>query len=1452
MGHEMKDRWYTKRLLLVAFVGVAIGAANAAFADGNLLLWDGEEPTTCNYGSLNTTQEFRGTGCFEGVPDAYHQPVISLSGLASWRADLSNYDEIWFFAKSNQEGKTFGFSIYGWPNTSNSVNIDNYIEGNHLTTTYRLARIPLAVLKTATFPVDKTESLQFGNAKPSPGHKIYIDEVWAVHLDAVDPDRTPLMGALPSLDYGDVAVGTSKTLEVSVSNIGKGPLEVSQVTFSDGPPSEFEATPTQFTVGPGQDQKVRITFAPRSPAEKSVLATLLHTNTVMGNSSTISLRARATGAAAVLSADSLDFGSAAVGQGISWPLGITNAGNQELVVDQVSAGSEPFTAPAESIHIGAGESREMLVTFLPTAEAAATGHLTFNTNDINKPTVSVNLSGQGIPASGGTPYIPVRVDKVTSSTVGLTFPAAASAQEVRVYIAPEPAADAVTPLPGQYAVAQGLPGTTTQYTIQNLAAAVDVFIHVEVRDGHGVVTAGSAHARTVGGPRTDLATPLREVHLFAPNILMLVIDNKYVNSYTGTSGSLVGYTGPEWQAGPWTVVRRDGSPMTVRNVYRHSICVGQPYYEGGVGAPLHETYVDVDHRIYLVLDSNVGNLDVLHVQGPSGMDVLVPYSDKYLETPVIQVNQVGYSPRAAQRFAYLSGWMGDGGALSLDNFPTTAEVLVDPEDPMEPRTQVGSDFPINLRAANDPDMSAPVKHIDLAGLPPAEGVVYRVRVPGVGVSWQTQVSETAVFKAFFTMIRALYFERWGRDLQPQWTEWSSHPPDHPTIYTAERVDAQGNAVIGLFFSPDTPKVGERPLSGGHHNAGDFDVRIDDHTIALFLMRLYEVRPDAFTDGQSHFPESGNGIPDVLDEALYNLHAWEQLQEEDGGCRAGAESYGHPHGIYFADEDPLPFWTYSRHTFHTLTCAGLFAQAARLVQPFDAARSSELLARAIKAYDYAISKGAGISARGLMFYASGELFRMTGEQRYLDMFNATYQAENVYGDGPDVRPSIPNAFDAVPTINGNHLVGYLTGRNANPTYVSQMTTRITRLADAEVNSVASSHAHRNGRAVGGTIDWGHGTVVGEYIMAIPWRCQLGGLSPAKQQAYFDAMSLSADYILGCNPSGMAWVTGLGSRHPEDPLHLDSLMFIKQGMGPIPGFPVFGPTRYLSGLPYYDYAENVLYPAFAAQPLMLHYMDTHMAVTNSEGGGQMMALNAQLFGMLIATGMMPPASWLPGGKEHRNPLAPREGIGVRDDVTPPNPGSVSAPAFGGAAPIVVNYSGAMDAGSGLKSVELWVKKGATGTWQDSGLRSTGASGSFSYTGMSGDDTYYFATLAEDNVGNRSAAPFGSGTGHTVVDTTPPNPGTVQAPAATNVSPITVTYSGVTDGGSGIKEVRLWVKKGKQGAWENTGLKCETAPLGSFSYTGVAQEGPYYFFLQAVDKAGTVSAEPTDQLVFSGGQP
>ena len=1091
----------------------------------NRLLWDGESAFYSEYGQPTNAVVYQGVTAFEGVPDAWHTPKFNLVG-SNWRSDLSNADAICFYTRSDETGKTFDFSVHGWPHASNSVNIDDYIEGGTLDSNWRLVKIPVDSLKTPDYNLDSVETLAFGKAQPSSGHRIYIDFVWA--LDTTNVSSAQVNG---TLDFEAVVIDSTAQMVCSVSNGGAVVASITEVTTVGA--AEFSISAGGFTLDPGENIDLWVSFTPS------------------------------------------DFGN--------------------------------FDGVLRIIHDAVGST-------------------------------DVPLAGSGV-----GPVAPV-ADAVTSSTVSLSWTPESDATETRVYVGSEPPSVLDDPLPESVLVAT-LSGSSSSHQVSGLAAAVDAFVRVE-QDTPAGTLGSNVHARTVGGPRTPLDTPVREVHAYAPDVLVIVIADDQVDSYAldaggnvmnwfgdGPEGYVIGDEGSQWQQGPWTVTRRDGTSLTVQAIHRDSRAVGSPYYDIGWQANQRSHLIDVDHHLYLELSEAIGSREVLQITGPFGTDFTLPFSDRYLETPVIQLNQVGYSPRATRRWAYVSGWMGDGGALSLSNFPATAEVLSQPADELQSRPSVVGGLGVTVRSSFDSEAGTEVREIDLASVPSAEGVIYRVRLPGVGVSWQTQVNETAVLKSFYTIGRGLYYNRWGRQWEMPYTQFE-RPQDHPTVFTNE-MDWQQ-----VWFDEFTPQTGERPLRGGHHDAGDFDMRQRHYLSALMLMRAYEVNQSAFTDGQLTLPESGNGIPDLLDEVLWSLRGWEELQDADGGIRPGVESYRHPWGIYFADQDPLPYWTFSPDAIETIRFAGLFAQAARLVAPYDAAKAADLEERAIRGYNWALANGAGVINGGPTLYGAGELFRLTGDATYEQMFDNTWASLDSWGNGAFDKyaaliPWLGSMSNQTQPAMGSYLLGYLKGPAADPGYVAVADGKFENYAQDVLDDVLNLRAHRNGRNQGG-VDWGNDTGTGMYLMPIHHRLQMGDSQPGEEQDYFDAISLSADYVLGANPMGMVCVTGLGSRYPREPLHLDALSFLNQGQGLMPGIPVFGPVNALPGYSGYHYGANVLHPQFDSRPLLRRYVDLRAFVTTNEFGLHMFARHIQHFSVLLAPGLEPPTAWLPGNLDHLNSL------------------------------------------------------------------------------------------------------------------------------------------------------------------------------------------------------------------------
>ncbi len=832
-----------------------------------------------------------------------------------------------------------------------------------------------------------------------------------------------------------------------------------------------------------------------------------------------------------------------------------------------------------------------------------------------------------VPPSRGP--LAVTVESVGTSTITLAWEPPGGVEGYDVYLAAEPAEGDT--LPGALHVASA-PADASGLTLEGIAAGTDAFLRVEARVGDGVEW-GHVHARTETGMRVELETPLRRVHAYGPDVLMLVLANPGV---THEGGRMAGDLGPAWQGGSWAIERSDGSAIGVRAAHRNTIPVSQPGYPVGFERWPDDNIVDLDHRVFLVLEEPIGANEVLRVRhsgGGADLDVVVPFSDRYLETPLIQVNQLGYNPRASRRWAYVSGWMGSGGPAVLSGLPSEAEVLVEPVDPLSGRRSALTGLAIDARSGRDAEAGGEVRQIDLGDVPPAEGTRYRVRIPGVGVSFSTAVSEEAALRAFYVVARGMYHNRWCGDLSAEHTEWS-RPEDHCNAYFVT-----GKSYRDGMFGSGTARTDERPVRGGHHDAGDFDIRPFHVVVGQYLLRAFEMSSDRFTDGQLTVPESGNGIPDLLDEALWSLAAWQALQNPDGTIRAGVESHRHPAGVYKAHADELPYWTYDPEPWHTAYVTALFAQASRLVRPFDEAKSAELEEAARAAYGSPIT---GRAPEGIRLYAASEMTALTGEARFEDDFVAIWRSMDAHGGGAfdyfNVMQHVyPGYFDRAQAL-ADFVMGYAQSPVADPAIVDVIRTQLIRRADGTAASVLDSvHAHRNGRASSDPPDWGHTSSTGRHVDTIYQALELGGLPPDKEQLYFDALSVSADYALGCNPRGRSYLTGLGTRTPNEPLHLDSLAFLKDGMPPVPGIPIYGPVRGIPGASYYAPVKAALYPSFDARPSGRRVIDSRTAVVSSEFTiWENQAPFTELFAALLGEGMEPPSTWLPGGSAHRATL------------------------------------------------------------------------------------------------------------------------------------------------------------------------------------------------------------------------
>jgi subtilisin family serine protease len=98
-----------------------------------------------------------------------------------------------------------------------------------------------------------------------------------------------------------------------------------------------------------------------------------------------------------LSDSALNFGPVYMGASQIETLSVFNAGSSELVVGDLHSDQADFSADAASFSVSPGDSHFTFVTFSPSTVGLVTGTLSVESNDPDRPNLTVALSGEGAP-----------------------------------------------------------------------------------------------------------------------------------------------------------------------------------------------------------------------------------------------------------------------------------------------------------------------------------------------------------------------------------------------------------------------------------------------------------------------------------------------------------------------------------------------------------------------------------------------------------------------------------------------------------------------------------------------------------------------------------------------------------------------------------------------------------------------------------------------------------------------------------------------------------------------------------------------------------------------------------------------------------------------------------------------------------------------------------------------
>lgn len=189
--------------------------------------------------------------------------------------------------------------------------------------------------------------------------------------------------------------------------------------------------------------------------------------------------------------------------------------------------------------------------------------------------------------------------------------------------------------------------------------------------------------------------------------------------------------------------------------------------------------------------------------------------------------------------------------------------------------------------------------------------------------------------------RMLYYQRLAVPIEAKYAEgpWVDGP--------AYLQDKQTRSVES---KDDRSK--DRDMSGGWMDAGDTDKYPPFNADVIHpLLYAYTANPKAFTD-DFNIPESGNGLPDILDEIKFQLDWLVKMQFEDGSVpvKMGNIDYN---GTWPLSNDKRPRYYGPKDSGATIYTCAIFAHAARVYAKFKPwSGFSELLTeRAKKAWDW---------------------------------------------------------------------------------------------------------------------------------------------------------------------------------------------------------------------------------------------------------------------------------------------------------------------------------------------------------------------------------------------------------------------------------------------------------------------------------------------------------------------
>lgn len=441
------------------------------------------------------------------------------------------------------------------------------------------------------------------------------------------------------------------------------------------------------------------------------------------------------------------------------------------------------------------------------------------------------------------------------------------------------------------------------------------------------------------------------------------------------------------------------------------------------------------------------------------------------------------------------------------------------------------------------------------------------------------ISDDVYVPVMKASMRTFYYQRCGVPIDRKYGgDWNRGP--------CHLVERSTRELVG-----DRPSGPRRDVSGGWHDAGDHNKYVPFLGNTMWeLMTAYDLNPAAFRDDHD-IPESGNGVPDILDELKWELDWLLKMQREDGLVhnRVATIAYNVGDGPH---DDKQPYYVTPVTTWATGVFVAATAHGARLFREYETAfpgYAKRLLDASLTSWK-ALGRhpgrlpadgkdGAGKTAAAgadeenrdgqIRLLAAAELFKTTRDDAFRDYVDRHYRDAPAGGFNPITA-------GWVDPLNGADVTRAMVVYGTSPGHTS-------RVGD-EFRAVLRKTLKENfldkrdddpyrSWMIPGHYCWGSNSSKSRWGQ-LPLFGILLAVDPAEKEAYRKMSAEFLHYLHGRNALSLVYLTNMGSRGAKLGVSR-SVMEIYHGwfhdgsplydgpgskFGPAPGFLAGGPNQF----------------------------------------------------------------------------------------------------------------------------------------------------------------------------------------------------------------------------------------------------------------------------------------------------